>query len=124
MAIALSKNIKKEFREQITAFLCKNYHTIKIEDFNTKANTLKNINRALSRLGKYSFIERLKNKAEIYNNELVFIKNLPTTQTCSKCSNRKMHNNKLTLNDRIYKCDVCGNEIDRDINAAINILNA
>ena len=33
-------------------------------------------------------------------------------------------NDKLTLDDRIYKCDVCGIEIDRDINAAINILNA
>ena len=117
-------NIKKEFREQTTTFLCKNYHTIKIEDFNTKANTLKNINRALNRLGKYIFIERLKNKSEIYGNDLVFIKNLPTTQTCSKCRNRKLNNDKLTLDDRIYKCDVCGIEIDRDINAAINILNA
>ena len=117
-------NIKKEFREQITAFLCKNYHTIKIEDFNTKINTLRNINRALCRLGKYAFIERLKNKSELYGNDLVFIKNFPTTQTCSKCGNRKFNNDKLTLNDRTYKCDVCGNIVDRDINAAINILNA
>ena len=60
----------------------------------------------------------------MYNNELVFIKNLPTTQTCSHCGNRKLKDDKLTLDDRIYKCDVCGNIIDRDINAAINILNA
>lgn len=117
-------NIKKEFREQITTFLCKNYYTIKIEDFNTKVNTLNNINKALSRLGKYTFIERLKNKAELYENNLIFIKNLPTTQTCSNCGNRLYNDDKLTLKDRTYKCKVCGNIIDRDINAAINILNA
>jgi len=25
------------------------------------------------------------------------------------------------LKDRVYKCSVCGNEIDRDLNAAINL---
>ena len=85
---------------------------------------MKNINRALSRLGKHAFIERLKNKAYLYGSNLVFIENRPTTQTCSKCGNRKFKEDKLTLDDRIYKCDVCNNVIDRDINAAINILNA
>lgn len=42
----------------------------------------------------------------------------PSSQFCSCCGNRK----KLTLADRIYKCD-CGLTIDRDLNAAINILN-
>lgn len=40
----------------------------------------------------------------------------PSSQTCSKCG--KTH--KLALKDRIYKCN-CGNIIDRDLNAAINI---
>ena len=42
----------------------------------------------------------------------------PSSQICSCCGNRK----KLTLADRIYKCD-CGLTLDRDQNAAINILN-
>lgn len=117
-------NIKKEFREQITTMLVKKYKTIKIEDFSTKVNTLNNINRALSRLGKYAFIERLKNKASIYGNELIFIKGLPTTQTCSCCGNRLYGEDKLTLNDRFYECKVCGTSVDRDINSAINILKA
>lgn len=40
----------------------------------------------------------------------------PSSQICSCCGNRK----KLTLTDRVYKCN-CGLNIDRDYNAAINI---
>ena len=42
----------------------------------------------------------------------------PSSQICSCCGNKK----KLTLADRIYKCN-CGLTLDRDQNAAINILN-
>lgn len=117
------KNIRKEFREQVTTMLVKNYKVIKIENFNTKVNTLANINRALSRLGKYEFIKRLKQKADLYGCELKFISGVATTQTCSQCGNRLFNDEKLTLNDRIYDCKVCGSKIDRDVNSAINILN-
>ena len=30
---------------------------------------------------------------------------------------------ELKLSDRIYRCDSCGNEIDRDVQASINLLN-
>lgn len=115
-------NIKKEFREQTTTMLAKNYKAIKIENFNTKHNTLNNINRALSRLGKYEFLERLKFKAEYYNTEIKWVSWTPTTQTCSHCGHRKLGDSKLTLNDRIYVCENCGSVIDRDVNAARNIL--
>ena len=42
----------------------------------------------------------------------------PSSQLCSCCGRQK----KLTLNDRVYKCD-CGLVKDRDHNAAINIKN-
>ena len=41
-----------------------------------------------------------------------------SSQICSKCGNKK----KIKLNERTYTCD-CGNTIDRDLNAAINIKN-
>ena len=41
----------------------------------------------------------------------------PSTQLCSNCGHRQ----KLTLNQRIYRCPECGLEIDRDLNAAINL---
>ncbi|MDM7320695.1 MAG: zinc ribbon domain-containing protein, partial [Fervidobacterium sp.] len=43
---------------------------------------------------------------------------VPTTKTCSRCGNRQ----EILLSDRIFKCSVCNLEIDRDLNAAINML--
>lgn len=43
----------------------------------------------------------------------------PSSQICSKCGHRQ----KLELDERTYVCPKCGNKIDRDINAALNIRN-
>ena len=43
----------------------------------------------------------------------------PSSKTCSSCGNIK---ETLTLSERIYHCECCGLEIDRDYNASINIL--
>ena len=42
----------------------------------------------------------------------------PTTQTCSFCGHRQ----KVRLSERTFRCQNCGREIDRDVNAARNIL--
>ncbi|MCI1423885.1 MAG: transposase, partial [Lachnospiraceae bacterium] len=42
----------------------------------------------------------------------------PSSKTCCHCGSRK---DDLTLSDRLYICPVCGNIIDRDLQAAINI---
>ena len=44
----------------------------------------------------------------------------PSSKTCSNC--RKVKKD-LKLSDRIYKCS-CGLDIDRDLNASINLKNA
>ena len=48
----------------------------------------------------------------------------PSSKLCSnqKCGQIKLKD-ELTLKDRVFKCECCGLEIDRDLNAAINILN-
>ena len=42
----------------------------------------------------------------------------PSSKICSNCGWEK---EDLTLSDRIFKCEKCGIEIDRDLNAALNI---
>ena len=48
----------------------------------------------------------------------------PSSKLCSnqKCGQIKLKE-ELTLKNRIFKCECCGLEIDRDLNAAINIKN-
>ena len=44
----------------------------------------------------------------------------PSSKKCSCCGKKKKH---LKLSQRVYRCAFCGNVIDRDLNAAINIRN-
>ncbi|RKU33690.1 hypothetical protein C6496_21510 [Candidatus Poribacteria bacterium] len=46
------------------------------------------------------------------------------TATSKPCSNCGFRNENLTLSDRRWTCSKCGRHHDRDINAAINILQA
>ena len=43
----------------------------------------------------------------------------PTTKCCSVCGHK---NTDLTLNDRTWDCPSCSTHLDRDVNAAINVL--
>jgi putative transposase len=69
-----------------------------------------------SSLGKFK--EMVKYKCQLNGRQVYFINEAYTSKTCSCCGNIK-HN--LCLNDRVYSCNNCQNNIDRDHNAAINI---
>ena len=69
----------------------------------------------------YKFKEYLTYKCEEKGIELVIAdRYYPSSKTCSCCGNVKKN---LKLSDRIYICDKCGLVIDRDLNAAINLMN-
>ena len=69
------------------------------------------------------FQEMLKYKFNWYKpdcNGVVEVNPAWTSKECHFCGSI---NNELTCNDREWTCPSCGNTLDRDINAAINILN-
>ena len=60
-------------------------------------------------------------KSKWYGRELQFADTFyPSSKTCCKCG---WKNDNLTLGDRTFKCEICKNEIDRDLNASINLKN-
>ncbi len=65
------------------------------------------------------FAELLRIKAEWAGRAFIAVNPAYTSQNCSGCGHRKTD---LSLADRIYHCDCCGLTIDRDLNAALNIL--
>lgn len=66
------------------------------------------------------FFNHLGHKAEETGKQLIKVKAKDTTQLCSRCGNKPKV--KVELKDRIYKCKKCGSVMDRDVNAAKNIL--
>lgn len=76
--------------------------------------------RKVSDLALYQLLKILKFKA--VENGKTFHKIdrfYPSSKTCSLCHRRKEY---LELNQRIFECECCSLEIDRDLNASINIL--
>lgn len=67
----------------------------------------------------YYFREFLSWKCHEYDIELRIANQwYASSKTCSRCGHKRK---KLKLEERVYKCKKCGLEIDRDINAAINL---
>ena len=65
-----------------------------------------------------AFFAQLSSKAEGAGRQLVKVNPAYTTQTCSRCGHRQ----KMPLSSRTYHCPCCLLSIDRDLNAALNIL--
>jgi len=75
--------------------------------------------KSIQELGLYEIRRQLEYKSKWYGRELIFVSRwFPSSKICCECG---WKNNDLTLNDRKFICKECGNVIDRDMNAAINI---
>ena len=116
--------IRNDYINKIVSEITKtklNYITI--EDLKV-SNMMKNkhLSKAISNQKFYEFRMKLLNKCKENNIELRLVDTFyPSSKLCSNCGHKK-HN--LKLKDRIYKCDNCGIEMDRDFNASLNLKNA
>lgn len=80
----------------------------------------KHLSKAISNQRFYEFRTKLINKAKRLNIEIRLADTFyPSSKLCSYCNNIK---HDLKLKDRIYKCNYCGLEIDRDYNASLNLM--
>jgi putative transposase len=124
-AIAHEKvaNQRKDFLHKASSQIVydSQVNTIVMEDLNIKG-MVKNHNMAgaVSDGGWGEFVRQIKYKCEWSGKNFVQIDRwFPSSKMCSVCGQIK---DDLTLADREYICD-CGNKINRDLNAAINIKN-
>jgi putative transposase len=114
--------IRKDFLNKLTTYLAKNFQVICIEDLNV-SGMLKfgKLAGSVALLGFYEFRRQLTYKCPLYGSRLAVIGRWePSSKTCCKCGAYKA---SLTLKDRVFDCIDCGNKIDRDLNASINIEN-
>ncbi len=93
-----------------------------IEDLNIKGMMSNHhLARAIADMGFYEFRRQLQYKAAMHDNHIEIADRwFPSSKLCSAC---KTINGDLTLGDCVFKCNRCGLEIDRDLNAAINLFS-
>ena len=112
-------NLRKNTLHQITTYLCKNHATIVVEDLNV-SGMLKNhkLAQVIADCGFHEFKRQLEYKAKKFGCEIIIADRwFPSSKTCSSCG----HIQDMPLKERIYNCESCGDSMDRDLNAAINL---
>lgn len=114
------KHQRKDRLHKLSEQLTREYDLISIEDLDMSAlkQTL-NLGKSYSDNGWGMFVAMLLYKGKRNGCYIIKIdKWFPSSKTCSQCG--YVHK-ELQLSDRTYVCPVCGNLIDRDEQAAINI---
>lgn len=114
-------NCKKDYLHKISIQLIRENQTIYIEDLNVKGMLSNHhLAKSIQEMSWYEFVRLLEYKAKWYGRNLIKIDRFyPSSKTCNHCGYIKQD---LQLKDRFWICPKCNEEIDRDYNAAKNIL--
>lgn len=113
-------NIRRDYREKETLRLTRDYDIIGIENLNIQGMMKFSYNaKNYVDTSWYSFITRLEQKAKFHNCLVIKSERFyPSSKTCNHCGYVKKD---LKLSDRTWICPQCGEEIQRDQNAAQNL---
>ena len=115
------RNQRKDFLNKLSSTLAKTKSVIVTEELNVQGMIR---NRSLARYiqdqGWGEFMRMLSYKTQWYGTTLLKAPRFyPSSQICSACGTREGH---LNLKDRSFTCRICQYHIDRDLNAARNLL--
>ena len=114
-------NIRSCALHKLTTYLAQNHSEIWIENLNV-SGMLQNhkLAAAISDCGFYEFRRQLEYKAQWCGTKVCLVDQwFPSTQLCSGCGAKQ----PMALSKRQYDCFCCKLSIDRDLNAARNLLN-
>ena len=114
------RNQRKDFAHKTSRQLVYAYDHIVFENLQVQ-NMVQNhhLAKSISDAGWSQLISFTKSKAEYAGKVVELVNPRNTSQNCSGCGNTVPKN----LSVRVHSCPFCGLKLDRDHNAAINILN-
>jgi putative transposase len=106
----------------ISSYLVNNYDEIVIEDLNVQGMMSNHkLARSIGNQGWSTLGNQIEYKSRWYGKKVKKVSRwFPSSKLCNKCGNVKKD---LSLSERIYECE-CGNKMNRDLNASLNILSA
>ncbi len=113
---------KQYYLHAVSNSLIDENQVICMEDLNVKG-MVKNhsLAESISEMNFGEFRRMLEYKAKWYNRKLIFVDRFyPSSKTCHHCG---YVNKQLKLSDRQWVCPHCGEVVERDYNAALNILD-
>ena len=111
------RNVKRDAVHKFTNRIAKNHGVVCCENLcvSGMGKSVKSIRKAVhnSCMGELRMLLQYKVRHYVEIDRFY-----PSSKRCSKCGNVKA---ELGLSERAYRCEACGNVLDRDFNAAINI---
>lgn len=110
---------REMFHYQVAHWLCKNYDLIAVEDLNIRGLARTRLAKSIYDVSWGRFITILETVVVKYGVHLVKVNPHNTSQNCSGCGTKV----PKSLCVRLHQCPKCNLEMDRDENAAINILH-
>lgn len=123
--LARSRAIREDALHKATSDLAARYGTVVVEDLSVSGMTRsggarkRGLNRAIASSAMARTAELLAYKTDWAGGRLVRADRFyPSSRTCSTCGAVRA---KLPLSERTYSCPACGNRMDRDLNAAVNL---
>lgn len=114
------RNQRTDFQHKLSRRLVNSYGLIAVEGLNIKGLSRGMLARSVNDAAWGAFLAKLAYKAEEAGGELVKVNPNGTSQVCSQCG--CLPDIPKTLADRVHSCPSCGLTVDRDVNAARNIL--
>ena len=112
-------NRRQDFAHQHSRRIVNRFGVVAVEDLSVNQLVHNHcLAKSISDAAWATFTYYLTYKAASAGRRVVQVNPAYTSQDCSRCHHRQ----KLTLAERVYRCPCCGLAMDRDRNAALNIM--
>ncbi|MER3401678.1 MAG: transposase, partial [Thermoflexus sp.] len=112
-------NIRQDFLHQVTTWLAKTKPVMVVEDLGVRGLGRGRLSQSVADAGWGAFRRMLAYKTRWYGSQLIVApRGFPSTRRCARCG---QVGPRLPLSCRVFRCAACGLELDRDLNAALNL---